>query len=102
MSTASAIESLVARAQSGSVSRRNFLQGAGALGLSAAIGSALWQGAVAAPAAGRPSFHVSAQDGGKTLVVAIPASRLSSSIPRIAGGNGYGDIIPINDNINED
>ena len=41
MSTASAIESLVARAQRGSVSRRNFVQGASALGLSAAIGRAL-------------------------------------------------------------
>ncbi len=100
MSTASAIESLVARAQRGSVSRRNFVQGASALGLSAAIGSALWQGAVAAPAAGRASFRVSAQDGGKTLVVAIPQQTVQLD-PAIAGGNGYGDIIPIHDNINE-
>jgi ABC-type transport system substrate-binding protein len=100
MSTASAIESLVARAQRGSVSRRNFLQGAGALGLSTAIGSTLWQGAVAAPASGRPSFRISAQDGGKTLVVAIPQQTVQLD-PAIAGGNGYGDIIPIHDNINE-
>jgi len=100
MSTASAIESLVARAQRGSVSRRNFLKGAGALGLSTAIGSTLWQGAVAAPASGRPSFRISAQDGGKTLVVAIPQQTVQLD-PAIAGGNGYGDIIPIHDNINE-
>src|SRR6478735_5152192 len=100
MSTASAIESLVARAQRGSVSRRNFLQSAGALGLSAAIGSALWEGAVAAPASGRPAFRVSAQDGGRTLVVAIPQQTVQLD-PAVAGGNGYGDIIPIHDNINE-
>ncbi len=100
MSTASAIESLVARAQRGGVSRRDFLKGAGALGLSASIGSALWQGAVAGPAAGRASYRVSAQDGGRTLVVAIPQQTVQLD-PAIAGGNGYGDIIPIHDNINE-
>ena len=40
------------------------------------------------------------QDGGKTLVVAIPQATVQLD-PAVAGSNGYGDIIPINDNITE-
>ena len=40
------------------------------------------------------------QDGGKTLVVAIPQATVQLD-PAVAGSNGYGDIIPLADNITE-
>jgi peptide/nickel transport system substrate-binding protein len=76
------------------------MQAAGALGLSASLGSLLWKGATAAPSGSARPFALSAQDGGKTLVVAIPQQTVQLD-PALAGGNGYGDIIPIADNINE-
>ncbi len=40
------------------------------------------------------------QDGGGTLVVAIPQATVQLD-PAIAGSNGYGDIIPVTDNVTE-
>ncbi|CAN5473588.1 ABC transporter substrate-binding protein [soil metagenome] len=93
-------ESLVEIANNRSASRRGFMKTAAALGLAAPLGSLLWQGAQAGPAATGRSFQFSAQDGGKTLVVSIPQQTVQLD-PGLAGGNGYGDIIPITDNITE-
>jgi peptide/nickel transport system substrate-binding protein len=93
-------ESLVEIANNRSASRRGFMKTAAALGLAAPLGSLLWQGAQAGPAATGRSFQFSAQDGGKTLVVSIPQQTVQLD-PGLAGGNGYGDIIPIADNITE-
>jgi peptide/nickel transport system substrate-binding protein len=93
-------DSLIALANNRTASRRRFMQTAAALGLSAPLGSLLWSGTRAAPASGGHPFSLSAQDGGKTLVVAIPQQTVQLD-PALAGGNGYGDIIPIADNITE-
>lgn len=93
-------ESLVEIANTRTASRRRFMKTAAALGLAAPLGSLLWQGAQASPASAPRSFRFSAQDGGKTLVVSIPQQTVQLD-PGLAGGNGYGDIIPIADNITE-
>ena len=91
------IANLVADLNSGRVSRRSFLTRAAAIGLTAPLASAIFsaaQGAaLAAPA-------VSLQDGGKTLVVALPQATVQLD-PALAGANGYGDIIPLHDNLTE-
>lgn len=53
-------------------------------------------GVRALPAGARASL----QDGGGTLVVAIPQATVQLD-PSIAGSNGYGDIIPVTDNVTE-
>jgi peptide/nickel transport system substrate-binding protein len=93
-------ENLVELSQQRSTSRRRFLQAGAALGLSAPLASLLWQGAQAAPSAAGRTYQFAAQDGGKTLVVSIPQQTVQLD-PGLAGGNGYGDIIPIADNITE-
>jgi peptide/nickel transport system substrate-binding protein len=91
------IANLVADLNSGRVSRRSFLTRAAAIGLTAPLAGAIFsaaQGAaLAAPA-------VSLQDGGKTLVVALPQATVQLD-PALAGANGYGDIIPLHDNLTE-
>jgi peptide/nickel transport system substrate-binding protein len=81
----------------GTLSRRQFITGAAGLGISASLAGAIFQahqtGGLAAPA-------VSLQDDGKTLVVAIVQSTVQLD-PAVAGSNGYGDIIPINENLYE-
>jgi peptide/nickel transport system substrate-binding protein len=67
------------------------------LGLAVPVASAL---AAAATREGLAAPTLALQDGGKTLVVAIPQSTVQLD-PAVAGSNGYGDILPLVDNITE-
>jgi len=98
------LQELVEAARSGALDRRGFLSGAAKAGLSVSLATGIF-GAVegAAGAAGRaagPIRSVSFQDGGKTVVVAIAQATVQLD-PAFAGGNGYGDIIPTNENLYE-
>jgi peptide/nickel transport system substrate-binding protein len=96
------LERLVADLNAGRLSRRRLVQGAARAGLSASLAASLYGAAArsgfAAPRGGR-TFAVSLQDGGKTLVVAIPQATtgLDPAIP----ASGYGDIIPTAENLTE-
>jgi peptide/nickel transport system substrate-binding protein len=81
------------------LSRRGFVTRAAQLGLAVPVVSVL---ATAATREGlaAPKVAVHLQDGGKTLVVSIPQSTVQLD-PAIAGSNGYGDILPLVDNITE-
>jgi peptide/nickel transport system substrate-binding protein len=79
------------------LSRRGFVTRATQMGLTIPLASAL---ATAATREGVASPALALQDGGKTLVVAIPQATVQLD-PAIAGSNGYGDIIPLADNITE-
>jgi len=76
------------------LSRRGFLTRASALGLAPPLA-----GAIHLASRGNAGA-VSLQDGDTTLVVAIAQSTVQLD-PAIAGSNGYGDIIPIHDNLVE-
>ena len=91
---------LAADAGSGRIDRRGFIGSAAALGLGAALAGSVYDAAAAAPAQRAAGLDVSLQDGGKTLVVAITQSTVQLD-PSIGGSNGYGDIIPINENLYE-
>ncbi len=78
----------------GRLSRRGFVSAAAALGIAAPLAGAIHT------ATRQDARAVSLQDGGKTLVVAIAQSTVQLD-PAIAGSNGYGDIIPIHDNLTE-
>lgn len=87
-------ERLIADLRAARLTRRGFVSGAAGLGIAAPLAGAIY-------AAGRQNAGaVSLQDGGKTLVVAIAQSTVQLD-PAIAGSNGYGDIIPIHDNLTE-
>ncbi|MCC6312555.1 MAG: hypothetical protein IT337_00980 [Thermomicrobiales bacterium] len=91
------LNSLVRRLHAGALSRRAFLTRAAQIGLAAPIASAL--AAVAArPGSAAPSIAL--QNGGTTLVVAIPQATVQLD-PAVAGSNGYGDVLPLWDNITE-
>ena len=98
------LATLVSEVAAGRVDRRAFLTSAGTLGLSAALAGAVYEAglgaSLAAPARGRAIRSVSFQDGGKTLVLGITQTTVQLD-PSIAGSNGYGDIIPINENLYE-
>ena len=79
------------------LSRRSFVSRAAQMGLAIPVASAL---ASAATRDGLAAPKVAFQDGGKTLVVAIPQATVQLD-PAIAGSNGYGDILPLVDNITE-
>jgi peptide/nickel transport system substrate-binding protein len=79
------------------VSRREFVTRAARLGLAVPVASTL---ATVTTRSGLTAPTVALQDGGKTLIVAIPQATVQLD-PAIAGSNGYGDIIPITDNITE-
>jgi peptide/nickel transport system substrate-binding protein len=79
------------------LSRRSFVSRAAQMGLAMPIASAL---ASAATREGLAAPKVAFQDGGKALVVAIPQATVQLD-PAIAGSNGYGDILPLVDNITE-
>ena len=100
----SPLASLLADLSAGRINRRSFVAGAGSLGLSAALAGAVAEAtlgtASAAPGAASAIRSVSLQDGGKTLVLAITQTTVQLD-PSIAGSNGYGDIIPINENLFE-
>ncbi len=91
------LQSPIAVVAEGRVSRRAFVRRAARLGLAAPVA-----GAIAAVAA-RPGLAAptaALQDGGKTLVVAIPQATVQLD-PAIAGSNGYGDVLPLADNVTE-
>jgi peptide/nickel transport system substrate-binding protein len=100
----SPLAALIEDLSAGRASRRSFIAGASALGLSAALAGAVAEAtlgtASAAPGTRGAIRSVSLQDGGKTLVVAITQTTVQLD-PAIAGSNGYGDIIPINENLYE-
>src|SRR5215211_8577337 len=73
------------------LSRRGFVTRAAQIGLTIPVASAL---ARATTREGLAAPKVAFQDGGKTLVVAIPQSTAQLD-PAIAGSNGYGDILPL-------
>src|SRR5215216_5629353 len=79
------------------LSRRSFVSRAAQMGLALPVASAL---ATAATREGLAAPTLAFQDGGKTLVVAIPQATVQLD-PAIAGSNGYGDILPLVDNITE-
>jgi peptide/nickel transport system substrate-binding protein len=100
----SSLAALLGNLTAGRISRRSFISGASALGISAGLAGAIAEGtlgtASAAPGTRGAIRSVSLQDGGKTLVVAITQTTVQLD-PAIAGSNGYGDIIPINENLYE-
>ncbi|MFN8592516.1 MAG: ABC transporter substrate-binding protein [Thermomicrobiales bacterium] len=71
--------------------RRALIARAAALGLAAPF---------AASGLATRGIALAAQDGGKTVVAAIPQATVQLD-PAVAGSNGYGDIIPLADNITE-
>jgi ABC-type transport system substrate-binding protein len=79
------------------LNRRGFLANAARLGLAAPIAASLvnlaTRNGVAAPS-------LALQDAGKTLIVAIPQATVQLD-PAVAGSNGYGDILPVWDNVTE-
>ena len=79
------------------LSRRSFVTRAAQMGLTIPVASAL---ATAATRDGLAAPRLAFQDGGKTLVVAIPQATVQLD-PAVAGSNGYGDILPLVDNITE-
>ena len=100
----SSLAILVADLASGRINRRSFLAAAGTLGISTALAGTLLEsttGTASATSTGRGAVRfVSFQDGGKTLVIGITQTTVQLD-PSIAGSNGYGDIIPINENLYE-
>src|SRR5919107_4874050 len=70
------------------LSRRSFVSRAAQMGLAIPVASAL---ASAATREGLAAPRLALQDGGKTLVVAIPQATVQLD-PAVAGSNGYGDI----------
>src|SRR4051794_1403354 len=98
------LPALLTSAADASFDRRAFLTTAGKLGISAALAGAIFDArrsiAGAAGAATGPIRSVALQDNGKTLVLGITQATIQLD-PSIAGSNGYGDIIPINENVYE-
>jgi peptide/nickel transport system substrate-binding protein len=90
------LETLIGRLREGGISRRRFLLGAAQLGIAAPVAGALAAASRRTAAAPRAWL----QDNGKTLVVAI-AQQTVQLDPAIAGSNGYGDILPLADNMTE-
>jgi peptide/nickel transport system substrate-binding protein len=95
--TGQRLDVIVRELHAARLSRRVFVTRAAQLGLAAPVASAL---ATAATREGVAAPALALQDGGKTLVVAIPQATVQLD-PAIAGSNGYGDIIPLADNITE-
>lgn len=79
------------------LSRRTFMARATRLGLTVPIAAAL---ASASSREGRAAPVLALQDGGKALIVAIPQATVQLD-PAVAGSNGYGDILPVWDNVTE-
>jgi peptide/nickel transport system substrate-binding protein len=98
------LTSLVRDLNAGGLSRRQFMTAAAKLGISAPLAAAIIQASglsgSAAPSNQGGIVDLSLQDNGKTLVVAIIQSTVQLD-PAVAGSNGYGDIIPINENLYE-
>jgi ABC-type transport system substrate-binding protein len=98
------LDRLIDGLNSGQLSRRGFFTGAAKLGLSAGLAGAIFgaarNGASASPSAAPGRVSARFQDGGNTLVVAFPQT-ITQLDPGLAGNDGYGDIIPINENLYE-
>jgi peptide/nickel transport system substrate-binding protein len=94
---ASNLTVLVKDLQARRLSRRAFMTRATQLGVTAPIAAAL---ASASSRAGLAAPSLALQDGGKTLIVAIPQATVQLD-PAVAGSNGYGDILPVWDNVTE-
>ncbi|MDQ2653183.1 MAG: ABC transporter substrate-binding protein, partial [Chloroflexota bacterium] len=77
--------------------RRGFLANAARLGLAAPIALSL---ANLATREGTAAPALALQDAGQTLIVAIPQATVQLD-PAVAGSNGYGDILPVWDNVTE-
>jgi peptide/nickel transport system substrate-binding protein len=92
-----ALSGLVEDLRGGRLNRRSFVSRAAQLGLAIPVAGAL---ASAATREGAAAPRIAVQDGGKTLVVAIPQATVQLD-PAVAGSNGYGDILPLVDNITE-
>ncbi len=88
---------LVNELNAGRLSRRGFLTWAAALGLAAPVAGSL---ASFSTRQGLAAPSLAVQDGGSTLIVAIPQSTVQLD-PAVAGSNGYGDILPVWDNVTE-
>ena len=84
----------------GQLDRRAFITRAAAFGIGATLAGSIYDSAAASPGATGPIRSFSFQDGGSTLVIAITQTTVQLD-PSIAGSNGYGDIIPINENLYE-
>ncbi len=87
-------ERLISDLKSARLSRRGFVSGAAGLGIAAPLAGAMYAAGL------QNAGAVLLQDDGKTLVIAIAQSTVQLD-PAIAGSNGYGDIIPIHDNLTE-
>jgi len=100
----STLSRLMDRLNAGSMSRRGFITGAARAGVSASVAGAIFNagrgGAGASAGAGRSALDARFQNGGKTLVISFPQSTTQLD-PGLAGNSGYGDIIPINENLYE-
>jgi peptide/nickel transport system substrate-binding protein len=98
------VAALIGSLANGRTDRRTFLTAAGKLGFSAALAGAIFDAGLnragAAGTANGPIRSVSLQDDGKTLVLGITQATVQLD-PSIAGSNGYGDIIPVNENLYE-
>jgi ABC-type transport system substrate-binding protein len=93
------LAALVEDLRTARIDRRAFVTRAAQLGLAVPIASTLATMATRSGVAA-PALSLQMQDGGKTLVAAIPQATVQLD-PAIAGSNGYGDIIPITDNTTE-
>src|SRR5215212_3413489 len=91
------LSGLVEDLRAARLSRRSFVARAAQMGVAIPVASAL---AAAATREGLAAPKIAWQDGGKTLVVAIPQATVQLD-PAVAGSNGYGDILPLVDNITE-
>src|SRR5215204_4550809 len=91
------LSGLVEDLRAARLSRRSFVARAAQMGLAIPVASTL---ASAAAREGLAAPKLAFQDGGKTLVVAIPQATVQLD-PAVAGSNGYGDILPLVDNITE-
>ena len=91
------LSTLVRDLNAARLDRRGFLANAARLGLAAPIAASL---ANVATRDGAAAPSLALQDAGKTLIVAIPQATVQLD-PAVAGSNGYGDILPVWDNVTE-
>jgi peptide/nickel transport system substrate-binding protein len=91
------LSALVRNLHEEKLDRRGFLSNAARLGLAAPIAMSLGN---LATREGLAAPTLALQDAGKTLIVAIPQATVQLD-PAVAGSNGYGDILPVWDNVTE-
>lgn len=91
------LSTLVKDLQARKLDRRGFVVNAARLGLAVPMAASL---ANAALREGMAAPVLALQDAGKTLIVAIPQATVQLD-PAVAGSNGYGDILPVWDNVTE-